>query len=160
MLCRVLFNHNVYNMTLIRENFRGGFAQCLRLELPQLYPRCRLFGPVEENDAVAAPGCFSLGCDRTYRVENFFVWAIVAHDDLKLANSTPNLTHTLDPGMRLGSASCLMNVLPFAFATFGVHVREQAAVALQKCARGAAVRVPYWGQLSGLCDGDGNPVYL
>ena len=53
-----------------------------------------------------------------------------------------------------------MNVLPFAFATFGVHVREQAAVALQKCARGAAVRVPYWGQLSGLCDGDGNPVYL
>ena len=41
----------------------------------------------------------------------------------------------------------------------GAHVREQAAIVPQKCVRGAAACVSYWGQLPGLCDCDGNLVY-
>ena len=42
----------------------------------------------------------------------------------------------------------------------GAHVREQAVVLVQKCVRGAAVRVDHWGQVACLCDMDGNLVYL
>ena len=41
----------------------------------------------------------------------------------------------------------------------GDHVRELAAIVLQKFMRGAAVRRLAWG-LPGLCDADGNLVYL
>ena len=58
-------------------------------------------------------------------------------------------------------AQMLSRALPIdVVRVVGVHVREQAAAPLQKCVRGAAVRVPYWGQLPGLCDCDGNLVYL
>ena len=41
----------------------------------------------------------------------------------------------------------------------GDDVRELAAIVLQKFMRGAAVRRLAWG-LPGLCDADGNLVYL
>ena len=42
----------------------------------------------------------------------------------------------------------------------GAHVREQAVVLVQKCVRGAAVRVDHWGKVACLCDMDGNLMYL
>ena len=50
------------------------------------------------------------------------------------------------------SSSSLVNI--------SEHVREQAAVLVQKWVRGAAVRVDHWGQVACLCDMDENLVYL
>ena len=49
-------------------------------------------------------------------------------------------------------AQMLSRALPIdVVCVVGVHVHEQAAVTLQNCVRGAAVRVPYWGQLGQAC---------
>ena len=58
-------------------------------------------------------------------------------------------------------AQMLSHALPTdVVCVIGEHVREQAAVLVQKWVRGAAVRVGHRGQVACLCDMDGNLVYL
>ena len=58
-------------------------------------------------------------------------------------------------------AQVLSRVLPIdVVRIIGAFVREQAAVLVQKWVRGAAICVDHWGQVSCLCDMDGNLVYL
>ena len=67
--------------------------------------------------------------------------------------STPSMWHT--------QAQVLSRVLPIdVVRIIGAFVREQAAVLAQKWVRSAAIRVDHWGQVSCLCDMDGNLVYL
>ena len=64
---------------------------------------------------------------------------------------TPSLWHA--------QAQMLSHVLPIdVVRVIGAHVCERAAILLQKWMRGAAVRLA-WG-VPGLCDMDGNLVYL